>query len=1173
MAALRISQAEQGAADKKPGARAPVRSGAAGLGAPLSELGVDDKLIKLHGADLKGAVAGLGKLVAAGAGVEAWQHKSYSRVLGQLHKVLGAQLSALPKPARAAAAKATVEAWAELAEVPEAQGRLPFVLSSASGLVDSALRMEARRKVSFTTEQMQGLAQDTAQQIKALIQDNVGRDGVSTMLNVLPRLVEELELSSKGLDGEQRAALVTQTRQFMQDVLPQSGTTLAHASDLARAVSVASRTTPGDSAKVFDSAKEDFLAPRREALQASQAKLGDAPKPELQHAFMVLKEVLAASPAGPQSLYEQVEAAKNTFIALEARAGADVAKQGVLTTLANMVRGLKDGPLAQAALQFVVKQGQVLVDRPDIAQKLGADVGDLKALAPGLLGAMNAVYARASGTPWNEAMKNLDPLSPTEAMAVALSHASVAAQAQSDGDLVWALSKAVRGGSEALVSELGSFAQRWSQSSNRVPADAQRGAVLAAIVGQGRGDAIPANQVSATANAAKQLAAQLPGADIASLIAPGAEGEPGLWELANPQGGWATQPLVTLNQLLAAGAGAKGVEPNDMARLAMQVAHNAAFIQNGAHIQVPRIVADFGAAAKNPANLKSAAMPKGQVALRAQAAKPNVVSFAKDHEALPVDFVFTAGANLTPAQMAWAVQQVDKSHGHDFVRMLRDCVFGCVESNRLDLMQGLVTSKSDSKATAGVIKEIAQAYRVRAMANVPFDALLEGLKAGEDPVARAAAAKAQAALGDLDLQALAGDKITAAGLEEVNSLADNIAELVSQYKTEFKSMDADIDMGKLRPVLDEVLKSVLQGSWPAPKYEDDVAQRQLAVLSPAQQAIWRQSTVISANAGPLPDPGPVSQRALTLLKGLATKVPEQIKLPKGSKFDAATADRLRGELDAVRTQLRDAKKGSAQHRELGAQAGPLALQLAVVELQVALAEIGPDADAVKTILDIAPMVPAAARALRKMGATGCSAALTEVGETAMDLKPQGGPGQGRWAADQDSLTAMIDSHKTGCLSKGDRRRRWGLAGSLSDANTKMLRVFNGDTQTYRTFVRMLPVKVGNYEGPGLFIENPVNDKGGTGDDRKLLDQALLEKARQMGVPVLGGPDAAPEGWKVIPKAQGTLSFDPGHTGLYHSDRTSQHKHQDAKEPWDYQFNGNGWQSMSVLAPPEIADKF
>lgn len=1175
MAALRIAQAEAGKGKKKPGVAAPLRSGVDGRGAPLAELGLDAKLIKLHGPDLKGAVAQLGRLVAAGTGVEAWQSKSYQRVLGQLHKVLGAQLSALPAEDRAAAAKRTTQAWAELAERPEAAGRLPFVLSSASGLVDSALRMEARRQINFTPEQLASLGEQSAQQIQGLIEDCVGRDGLSTMLNVLPRLVEELELSSKGLDGEARAQLVEQTRRFMQDVLPKAGTTLAHAADLARAMSVASRKHPGNTQKILSDAKRDFLAPLAAPLAAAQQGLGAAPQPGLKPAFQALQDVLSANPAGPDALFAQVLACKDTLVQLSAQANANPAKEAAVQGLVGMIAHLKDSPLAQAALQFVVQRGPALVQRPELAQPLTAALAppNPQAMAAGLLSALTALYPQASGTPWPQAMAQVAQTGPTEGLAIALSYSTAADRVQSDGDLLWALTQRVRGGSEALGADLSSFAARWAGAARHVPVDAQRGAVLAAIVGQGRGDTVLTQQVTATATAMRQISAQLPGVDAASLIAPGADGEPGLWELSNTQTPWATPPLQTVQQLINSAAGAPAADPTDLARLAMKVAHGAAFIQNGRNIQVPRIVMDFAAAAKNPGGLKSAAAPKGQVALRAQAAQPSLLTFANDHAALPADFVFSAGLHLSKEQMAWAVQLVEKAHGHDFVRTLRDCVFGCVEQGRLDLLEALRTTKGDSKAVAGVIKEVAQAYRVRALAALPFDAFIAGLAAGEDPVAAAAAAKAQAALGDLDLEALAGGKIDAAGLKEVNSLSDNIAELVGQFRTAFKSMDPEIDMGKLRPVLDNVLQSVLQGTWPAPKYEDEVGKRQLAILSPAQQAIWRQSTVISAQAGPLPDPGPAAAEAMALMRGLAQKIPEQIKLPKGLAFDAPTADRLRGELDAVRTQLREAKKGSPEHRALGPQAGQLAMQLAVVELQVALQGLGAEADPGQSILEVAPLVPAAARALRKMGARGCAAAVTEVGETALDLKPQGGPGQGRWAADQDSLTAMIDSHKTGCLSKGDRRRRWGLAGSLADANTKMLRVFNGDTQVYRTFVRMLPVKIGNYEGPALFIENPVSDKGGSGDDRKLLDQLLLEKAKQMGVPALGGLNSAPEGWKIVPNAAGTLTFDPGHTGLYHSDRTSQHKHQGAEAPWDYAFNGGGWQSLVVCVPPALADKF
>lgn len=1171
LAALRQAQGPAGR-DKgaAPGA-GPAPAAAGKLGAPLAEAGLDDKLIRRFGKDLRGAVGGLGKLAAAERGLEAWQARSYGRVLKQSHKVLGALLGALPAEQRADGARITAEAWGRLAARPDLGGRLPFALSAASGLVDSAVRMEARRKLDFTPEQLAAVADGATAEVEALLEDAAGRDGLTTMLNVLPRLVEELELAADGLDAEARAALVRDVRIFMQDTLPRSGLTLADASDLARAVSVHARKGAQDPKDVLEAAKADFLAARQEGLQAAKGGLAEAPDPAVAPLVEALRAALDENPAGPSSLFEAAPRLNGVFAQMLAQAGQEPNRRNALEQIAAFLHRSASTPSAESALRFVEKYGAQLAARPELAVALGeaAGAGDDAASAKAVLSAVHAVFNRPVGAPWQEAVANLDDLAPAEACKVAFAAASVADRTHSDGDLLAALAQQVRAGAGASAADLARFAARWAQAAPHVAQNAQRGATLAAVVAEAQGEQIDTNRVRNAVAMAQQVAANLPGLDAAALIRPGADGSDGIWALADAQGGWATQPSYILQQLLRGLNGAPGGSPEQLARLAMKVTESAARIQNGQQVHVPRIVRDFQTAAKTPQNLKSAAGAKGQVALRAEQQQPSLQRFVDAHPALPVDFAATAGLELTPDQLTWASELLDNAHGLELGRLLRDCVFGCKDLNRMDLVEALRTTKSEGKAVRAVIREVAQAYRVRQLNTVPVDALVKGLAEGGDPVAAAAAEKAKGAFGDLDLVALAGGKIdNPAGLEEIHGLADNIADLLQQYRSEFKSMDHQIDMGKLRPVLDGALASVLKGTWPAPKYEDEVGQRQLAVLSPEQRAIWRQSTVIgAAGAAPAVDAGPILEEGAAVARGLAKLIPERVELPEGAKFDAETVARLRGELAETVEALRAAEKGSDAHRALSVKAGPLAQTLAIVELQVALHAVGEDNP--KAALEgLAPLIPAGARALRKLGESVAAATLTDLGYSLEDLKPaEVKPGTGKWAADQDSLTAMIDSHKSGCLSKGSKLRRWGLAGSLVDANTKMIRVFNGENQTYRTFLRMLPVKFGNYEGPALFIENPVGDRGGNNEDRQLLEDVLLEKARQMGVPALGGQARAPEGWKVVPNGQATLTFDPGHTGLYHSDRTGQQIHQGAEQPWQVQSR-----ALAICVPPALADK-
>lgn len=422
------------------------------------------------------------------------------------------------------------------------------------------------------------------------------------------------------------------------------------------------------------------------------------------------------------------------------------------------------------------------------------------------------------------------------------------------------------------------------------------------------------------------------------------------------------------------------------------------------------------------------------------------------------------------------------------------------------------------------------------MEQIAFAGLEKGLKEGADPIGAARDARTKKVLKELDLEGLAGGKAVPEALAELAALAPNVAELMEQYRTEFKSMDHEIDMGKLGPVFRKVLKSVLDGTWPTPKYEDQVGVRQLAILSPAQQELWRSTTVTLPDQVAAGDPGLIAG-AKPLLKGLAKALGENVKLqaPGFAKlsFDVESRDRLRAAYSRKSEAIKDTKKGSAEQRRLANELGPIRDALTLIELQMGIGAHLRRAkgDLVRALKDCAPLLIAARPALAKLRSAGLLDVASDL--LAMIPKEVTAGRQGRHAADEDSLTAMIASHTTGCLSFGSNLRRWGLAGSLADANTKMLRVFDGERQLYRAFMRMVPVEMPGYKGPALYVEGPIDDGGGTHDDLQLLHQGLLAKGAAMGVPVLR-PYAVPEGW-LQRDEQVNITYDYGHTGLYHSD--------------------------------------
>ncbi|MCA9553055.1 MAG: hypothetical protein KC933_23665 [Myxococcales bacterium] len=1135
--------------------------------AQLAEIGVDAKLIKAHGASLGRAVKDLARLSASAAGRDAWQVKAFQRVLGQAHKVLGVQLSALEAPQRAAAAERTARALADLVDAPEVQGVAAFAISSAVGLLDSALRMEARRKIAFTSDEIAKLGEDAAATVKAMVTALAGRDGVPAALNILPRLVEELELTSVDLNGKGRAALVDQVRVFVQDTLPKTDVSLVHVAELAKGLSMGARAHPGEPGRVIADAQAAVFARAEAERVAVREFLAAPPQPQLAGLYAAMGAVLDGDRVGTHIAQLVVQSkGKVDLLPRQAPFHQDPA---ALDTVAQLLRLAAGGPGAAALLELVSTQGLPMLARPEVMQALKAAVeaGDLVAAARALFAGMPAGVDQAA---FQAAVADLGKLSPQEALLVATAFHCGAPNLGPDTGLVLGLAQRVRRGGDRLGSELGEYARRWAAAApyfNQQQAlAAQRNALMAEVVANS--PAVDPGHFQQTAITLAELAKHLPKADLPSLVGTTVSG-PGVLDLTNPMGGFAVPPQATLRQLLPRLAGS-AEDPSALARLAMQVALDVAYIQNGQHIQVARVVEDFGFAVANPGELHSAAVPRGQVDLRVQeGAGRGALGFLKGHPGLGVDLAFTAGRYLTGPQVAWLQEKVAGTKGLDTVRMLRDAIFGAVNLGRLDLVEALRTTNSPKPAVTAVIKELAQALRVGQLNTVPVDEIVAGLDAGEDPLAAIVAKKAAEALGGLDLAALAEGKVAPEGVAEIQALAPNVAELLQQYKTEFKSMDHEIDMGKLQPVLLEVLKSVVQGTWPAPKYEDAVGQRQMAALSPAQQAAWRQMTVVSAGGLQAAPVGPQVEEALTLVRGLAKTITEEARPPEGLKLEPQEAVRLREALNGVLAQLRAAEKGTDAHRALSAQAGPLSHQLAFVELHFALQAAAEAPDGTRALAELRPALEAGLRALRAYGATTSASVAEDVLYVARGLGAKGPASRtGRYAMDDDSLTGLIASHKSGCLSFGDRRRRWGLAGSLSDANTKMLRVMDGERQLFRTFMRMVPAKIGNYEGPILFIENPVGDSGGSQADRELMEAALHAKAEAMGIPAVGGNAKAPAGWKVLNQAQVAMTFDYGHTGLYHSDRLGQLKFQ-AQVDQPHPANTNA----VVVVPPALADKF
>lgn len=1176
------------AADKAPGRpgrpvpEAPGLAPKQGLGA-LKAVGIPDKVAAQHGPSFEAALQPLGALARAGSQLEGWQAKAFGRSLEQLYKTIGQHLAQLPEANRPAAAKATLEAMQRLIERARAPELLVPALSSAAGVLDEGTRALGKQRLKATPAEAARLGVGAAEAITALLEAMVGRAGQGTALNVYPQLVEQIGITLPAHGPADRDALLGTVRDLLLEGTPRRGIELTGAARVAELVAKASRAQPGKVEAIAAAVREAVLEPLRDHHAQTQALVAEAPAlptPALQAGHGALSQglqaVLAANPQGPEELFGQIEQLQALLRSLAPTAVRMPATPEIWAQLGPVLERSAESPAIGELLGFLRTHLKALPSRAEAPKLLAALAAapDERAFGRRLLDLVVAVRGAKlpAGEQVEEILKAFEALPSTSAVQVALAFAGVVPTNQEDHKLLSILTRqAARTRPDDPAKALQSLAAGYARFAGQLAPypqlrDVRKGLLEALALASPQ---IEQPNQQGLMQALGRARATLPLFDPSALLR-GGEGRPPILEMTDRKVAFATRPADFMASLLNA---AKAPAANDaelsayLAPLAVRLAVDAGHIQNGAKLQLPRILEDWTTAVAQPAKLRHAARAQQGGALKARE-QPSVRGFLEAHPELPLDLAFTAGLHLSPEQLAWVVEEVRTTRGRDTVRALRDFVFAAVQAQRLDLVEAARTSESPPKAKSAILREVAQSFRTGQVAEIPFDAIVAGLAAGGDPMADILAAKAKAAFAGLDLAELAEGKVEAAGLDEITRISKNVAELLTQYKKGFVSMDKQIDMGRLREPLLGAMKSVLQGTWPAPKYEDENGRRQMAILTPAQQEAWRRTTVTPAQVA---DAGGAPQRleeSLALVRGLAKAVPEAVRLEGGDlprTWDVASVQALRQLRDDGVAALRAAEKGSKEHRALGARLGDINARLALIELVVEAERVLPDpqVDGRSALRGLAPLLTAAVGPLRKAGARGAAEAADEAAAFARTL--QGSPRTGRHAADEDGFAQLVDSHKSGCLSPGSKLRRWGICGSLVDANTRMLRVLEGEKQLYRTFMRVLQAELPGYRGPVLWVENPIADGGGQASDLQLLYAGLYQKAAEMGVPVLHqrGAGQLPPGWKTK-QAQVTLTIDGGHTGLMHSDALGQQTHQqNAGKTWNLQ------KTLTVVSPPGV----
>ncbi|MCK6544392.1 hypothetical protein L6R52_00850, partial [Myxococcota bacterium] len=1170
----------------KPGAARPGSNGADTLGgaapagrpvpqdrsrAVFDAAQVPEKLTAAHGKALEGALAELGALAKLGDGLEPWRKKQLERTLGQVYKVLGLQLSLAPEAARADVAKASLAALHTLATETGLNELLMPAMFAATGLVDSSARLVAQKKLAHTPEQAKQTTLEATRTVAELRAKLAGRTGVAAALNVYPNLVEQLERAAGALTPERHRALWREAAALVDAVVPKRGFDQAAAAHVAELVAraLAAGAKPADAIAQTITAIREAQAPLHAQARAQLAvdpgnlPAGSAGRATYDHVVTALASVLDANPLGSDALYAAIEAfrarapqylvhqqqtydqAWGCAAAIVKRAAASPAMPELLNQLSQLVSQAagRAGPAAHL---------QAAVDAEDHGAMLRALFEaqlELYGRNAGQLPGLDALFESITTLPFDRALSATlvlmaANLSPEPLMALGRGLVELAKTTEPDDPQLVLTSYGAR---------FGAYARRFQDYLGYGAAAQHIPALAARFARATSGSTVPQPSIDAAVNLVRSVVNNLPRAELAALTERASDDRPGLVAILDPAIRY-RHPLTNFADALL-GQARRTVQHQDAeaqaaaGHLALALTAKLGNLDGEYQLPFQRIQQDFGNSLANPENLRFAARAQDNLGVRAQQ-KPTVEGFLTAHPELPLELAFTAGLHLSPEQLTWLCDRVAAAHGRDTVRSLRDFVFACVTGNRLDVLEKIRTSPAPAKAISAAITEIGREYRANHLANIPWDVVAEGLGAGRDVMAELREQKLAAGLAGLDVAALAEGRPDPAGLEMIAKCGPAITSCLAYYeeqKARYPQTDAQIDYAPIIPAFKEVLKSVAQGTWPKVKYENDVGKRLLAILTPEQQQLWREENVTALGAAARDD-APLRE-ATTLLRGLVKALPAEVKLATRDladlgpiTFDAASAAKLTAERDALLANLRNTEKGSPEHRALGGRLGAVSKNLAVIELHQALTAhfAGGAVDPKSTLVALAPALAAAESALRSLGAKGSAHAVTEARYAAQDLKAS--PRQGRYAVDEDSLEALITSHTQAsgsCLNYVSGFRRWGLAGSAADANIRMLRTYDGDRFGYRAFLKLFPVKFEGYEGPALWIDSPMREGNGQPEDLQLLYRCAIEKARKLGVPVLGPrEELTKEGQALGLPTKSTdvdFSIDEGNTGAQHSD--------------------------------------
>lgn len=1095
---------------------------------------VPKKIITAHAAHLAPALGDIAALAEKSRRLEPHFAAQYTRAIAGFYGTLGKLLAATPENSRTEVAAASIAGMKQLIGTLERGEHLVPALFAVIGQLDSGARLLAQDRLELSPADLRQLAPDAVERVRAFTSYLEGCEGIGAALTVLPNILEQIDRAAPKLNFASRTKLLDDAMTYFIDVSPRAGLDATIAGKARDQLATALLESPGEPLKALAGAKKTIREEQKPSRDALYKKFDDLIPEDFERgtprfeSFWKLRvamfETLRANPVGPEALYQQIEQLYQQ--AIDARQ-APLFELDV-EALAEIIGKLAGSPLATPALEFFAKSDRIFQHSQAKTDRLivAAGAKDLGDLAKKLIDAR--AYFSDSGSirklqGLNKSAELLDLLDPMMAMKVVFATGSNFYRANSVPALLETLAEHAQSlqvdRPMAALTELG---ERFNHLEDNI-GDWPPGASIVNSVQLARAvalampkDAKDYNHKNEISSFLQETSALVPGYALERLVHADLIDRPGLLKLVDPDAKYRTPPKKYFHELLdLVWKRTSAPRPNlvEHARTAIAIAEKIGHMDGDPAIPFERIKKDFEAVitGKNGRNTPAAG---GMVAVRVSQQPQSFEQFLKANPEIPMELAPTVATHFSPAQVAWLKERLQGSaKSRDSVRTLRDFTFACVDAGRLDLLELMRGANVPAKTVSRTITHMAGAYRLAGAGHVPFDLVAGALARREDPIAILDAARQAAAVASLKLPELENAKIDEAGLQTLMDNSAPVGGLLSHFGPDYHGelsvargfRDNDLDYQAIRAPFVAALVDIAEGTWPKVKYESEVGQRMLRELSADQIAIWRSETVTAAKATGTPEELTQRTHALALLRGLEKVIPEHVTLGGELEYDRASLEGLRKERGALLEQLHSAEKGTPEHRTLSGQIGPINDRIAVIELQLALTDRLAEGaiDPTQLLVELRPLFGPASAAAGKLGPRVISDALTEVIDASRSIRIDAR--EGKHAVDEDSLNAMVGSHKSGCLNPTDDHygfRRFGLAQGLVDANTKMLRTYDENGKmVYRAFLRVLHLESDKYTGPVLWIENPHNDGGGNSEDAQLLFKTAVNKAVAMNIPV------------------------------------------------------------------------